>query len=330
MTTEGLCRRPPRGRLLAIDRHIVGRAVGSVPEVAQRYAVSATTVYTCRAHAKGLAVAARRRAAPAPPRAPDDPEALTPWRRHEGIWVKRDDLFVFAGVPGGKVRTCLALARAAHAGGCRLLVTAGSRASPQVNIVAHEGRALGMSVRCHTPAGTLAPEVLAAQAAGAEIIQHKAGYNSVIIARAKEDARARGGAEIPFGMECQEAIRQTAKQVAQWPRGVRRLVAPVGSGMSLAGILHGLLRAGMWGRVRVLGVVVGADPSRRLDAYAPLGWAQYVDLEPAGIDYHARAPATRLGKLELDAHYEAKCLPFLRPHDALWVVGIRATAVGTV
>lgn len=258
----------------------------------------------------------------------DNPDALTPIEARGDVRVKRDDLFAVGGVAGGKVRTCLALARAgiAAAEGQPIgLVTAGSRASPQVNIVAHIARHLGVPARCHTPTGQLSPEVIAARDAGAEIVQHKAGYNNVIVARARADAAERGWVEIPFGMECAEAIKQTRHQVGNVPADVRRIVMPCGSGMSLAGVLWGLVDAGRHD-VEILAVQVGADPSARLDAYAPAGWRDRVRLVPSGSDYHKPAPVTDLDGLALDAHYEAKCLPFLEPGDLLWVVGIRATA----
>lgn len=242
---------------------------------------------------------------------------LTPIEAHGDKWLKRDDLWTIAGVPGGKVRTCWALAQGANG-----LVTAGSRASPQVNIVAHIAERLGVPCRAHTPQGDLSPEVLAAQATGAEIVQHEAGYNNVIIARAREDAEARGWVEIPFGMECQEAVEQTRRQVAGLPEGVERLVVPVGSGMSLAGILWGMIDAGY--SQPVLGVVVGADPEKRLDKFAPPDWRDRVQLVKSPVDYH-KAVAASIGGVRLDPHYEAKCAEFLRAGDLLWCVGIRAT-----
>jgi 1-aminocyclopropane-1-carboxylate deaminase/D-cysteine desulfhydrase-like pyridoxal-dependent ACC family enzyme len=237
------------------------------------------------------------------------------------ILLKRDDLFEVAGVRGGKVRSCWHLAQGAPG-----LITAGSRASPQVNIVAHIAKALGVPCRVHVPQGALAPEVIAARDVGAQIVQHRAGYNNVIIARARADAQATGWREIPFGMECREAVTATASQVAGLPWGeFDRIVVPVGSGMSLAGVLHGLVARGDK-PPPVLGVVVGADPVKRLDKYAPLGWRDLVRLVPAGLDYHKEAPRTMLGAIRLDPIYEAKCLPFLQPRDLLWIVGIRQTA----
>ena len=232
--------------------------------------------------------------------------------------VMRGDLWRVGGAIGGKARTCWYLAQ-----GAKGLVTSGSRASPQANIVAQVAQRLGIPCRVHTPEGTLSPELLLARKAGAVIVQHKAGYNNVIIARAREDAKMQGWINIPFGMECQEAVEQTAKQVACITHQTQRIIIPVGSGMSLAGLLHGLNRRNL--SIPVLGVVVGASPERRLKKFAPFGWRNAVTLVPSGSDYHKPAVNTMLGDLHLDSHYEAKCLPFLQPDDLMWVVGVRAS-----
>lgn len=250
-----------------------------------------------------------------------DPEALTPIQKVEGgVWLKRDDLLELAGVRGGKVRTCWSLAKEGAEG----LVTAGSRSSPQVNIVAHVAAELGLPCRVHTPSGTIGPELEAAQAAGAELVQHKAGRNTVIVARARADAKESGFREIPFGMECQEAVEQTRLQVRRLPRAATRLVVSVGSGMTLAGILHGLRDTKR--KLPVLGVRVGAAPSKRLDKYAPEGWREMVTLVDSGSGYSEPAEETERWGIEFDPHYEAKVLPFLEEGDLFWVVGIRQTA----
>ena len=270
----------------------------------------------------------------------EDPTALTPVEKRGDVWVKRDDKFIVGGVPGGKVRTCWHLAQ-----GAKGLVTAGSRSSPQVNIVAHIAKKLGIPCRVHTPEGQLSPEVLAAKQAGAEVIQHRAGYNNVIIARAREDAKKQGWREIPFGMDCWEAVMQTRGQVKNLPREAKRIVIPVGSAMSLSGLLHGLLDIG-WD-VPVLGVVVGADPTDRLNRYAPRvyesdyddaffepdlpvnardrGWGDMVTLERSPLDYHQSFKKPYWRGIALDPIYEAKALPFIEPGDLFWVIGVRQT-----
>lgn len=245
---------------------------------------------------------------------------LTPVEKRGDYWFKRDDTFCINGICGGKVRTCYSLAKNEKKG----LVTAGSRQSPQINIVAHIGQYLGLPVRAHTPTGALSPEVLQAQALGAVIVQHKYGYNSVIIKRARNDAKALEWLEIPFGMETPIAVQETALQVQNIPTTIKRIVIPVGSGMSLAGVLQGLVTYNKV-HIPVLGVQVGADPVKRLDTYAPKGWRSMVTLVKSPLDYHKHYPTPCFEGLLLDPIYEAKCIPFIEKGDLLWVVGIRGT-----
>lgn len=250
---------------------------------------------------------------------------LTPIEEHEGILVKREDKFQVAGIRGGKVRACWALSQ-----GAKGLVTAGSRQSPQCNIVAQIAKHLGIPCHIHTANGELGPEVKLAVKAGAKIHQWDMGYSNVLACRARNHARALGFTEIPFGMECHESISQTRKQVRNIPKGVKRVVVCVGSGMSLAGVLWGLQDEFV--KVPVLGVRVGGGTDRtkfspvlerRLNRFAPAGWKDRVHFIHAGLKYDEYAKYTMLGKLELDPIYEAKCLPFLKRGDLFWVVGIR-------
>lgn len=252
----------------------------------------------------------------------DDPTIITPIEYHGGYAVKRDDLFSLGGSRGGKVRSCLALI---HRAGATGVTTAGSRHSPQVNIVATIAQHLGLPCRVHVPAGDMTPELVAAQESGAEVVQHTPGHNTVIIKRAADDAAERGWLNVPFGMECQDAVDQTATQVANLvDLPCERLIVPVGSGMTLAGILTGLTTHGI--DLPVTGIVVGADPEDRLDRYAPPNWRTMVTLVRTPMAYGESYPEPVLDGLPLDPIYEAKCLPYLRPGDILWVVGRRQTA----
>lgn len=247
---------------------------------------------------------------------------MTPVQFSSGVWFKRDDLFIVAGVSGGKARTAWHLARGAEA-----LVAAGARQSPQVLIVASIAQAIGVPCRCHVPWGKLTPELELAQACGAELVQHKPGYNSVLCARARADAEMTGSRIIPFGMECEEAVRQTAAQVANIPSDCNRLVVPVGSAMSLAGVLYGLAANEAMREMPVLGVVTGADPTKRLNRFAPWWWQQ-AELVQAEQPYHERATTDELHGVPLDPIYEAKCIPFVRDGDCLWCVGNREVQHG--
>jgi 1-aminocyclopropane-1-carboxylate deaminase/D-cysteine desulfhydrase-like pyridoxal-dependent ACC family enzyme len=242
---------------------------------------------------------------------------ITPIEKHGEIYVKRDDLYRIAGVSGGKARTCYALSC-----GAKGLITAGSRQSPQVAIVSTIARHLNIPCRVHVPSGAYTPILYQAHANGAQIIQHKPGYNSVIIKRAKDDASANPSYKyIPFGMECHEAVKQNSKQVINIPSDIKRIVVPVGSAMTLAGILHGLKLQNL--KIPVLGIMVGADPIKRLDTYAPKNWRDMVTLYESPFAYHEEVKNNKLKDIILDPIYEAKCLPYLQPNDLFWIVGIR-------
>lgn len=241
---------------------------------------------------------------------------LTPIQRVGDVWIKRDDLYQIHGARGGKARTCWALAQTAKIG----LTTAGSRHSPQVHLVAVMAKALGLPSVMHVPKGDVEGPVAEAKKLGSRIIQYNAGYNSVIIARSRKFAKMTGYTEIPFGMECEEAVTQTRAQVARIPSGVKRIVVPVGSGMSLCGILFGLLDIAS--KLSVIGIMVGADPIKRLDKYAPLNWYKMVQLIKAPQQYQQFVEAS-IGDVHLDPVYEAKCHQFLQQDDLLWVVGHR-------
>ena len=269
--------------------------------------------------------------------------ALTPIENHGEHWVKRDDTFDVFGQRGGKVRTCLSLAERGIGNGMGGLVTAGSRHSPQVAIVAAIAQRLGVPCRVHVPTGEITPETEFAKVCGAEVIRHTPGYNTVIKSRATLDAAESGWVDIPFGMETQEAVEQTAGQVSNVnvlaKAGViNRVVVPVGSGMSLCGVMEGLYRCGS--RLDVLGIVVGANPIKRLNRYGGWDWrfngllemrmagtGKRMDLEVGATNpsYGSPPETSWLGDLELDHVYEAKCIPFLEADDLLWVVGKRAS-----
>jgi 1-aminocyclopropane-1-carboxylate deaminase/D-cysteine desulfhydrase-like pyridoxal-dependent ACC family enzyme len=244
---------------------------------------------------------------------------LTPVERHGDIWLKRDDLYLSpGGAIGGKARSCAALAAA---GTGRGLVTAGAKSSPQVSIVARVGAALGLPVRVHTPAGVPGPEIVDAVAAGAVRVIQSPGYSNVVAARARADAERLGWTLIPYGMDTPTAVVETAAQTANIPADARRVVIPVGSGMSMAGVIAGLRERGR--TLEVVGVVVGADPRRRLGRYVPV-WPPWASLVAAGVEYDVRVTAA-VGGVVLDPVYEAKVVPFLQPGDLLWIVGRRMT-----
>jgi len=254
----------------------------------------------------------------------DNTPEYTPVEKIGGVYVKRDDLYCRAGIQGGKVRACWHLATHGLKP-CEGLITASARKSPQAQIVARLANVLGIPARCHMPTGGLTEEMKDVEAHGGTLIQHRAGYNNVLIARAMADHKTRKRWRyIPFGMEHPAAVKCTRAQVANVPRGVKRIVIPLGSGISAAGVLHGLRDCKI--DVPVLGVRVGADPIKRLNAFGPFAWHEQMTIVKTRIAYHKSITA-HIGDVPLDPIYEAKCLEYVRQGDLLWVVGIRAPVI---
>jgi 1-aminocyclopropane-1-carboxylate deaminase/D-cysteine desulfhydrase-like pyridoxal-dependent ACC family enzyme len=250
------------------------------------------------------------------------PQDFTPVEYRGGVFFKREDMFKIGKSCGGKVRSCWYLAKNSKG-----LVTAGSRWSPQVNIVAEIASTLNIPAIVFTPEGELMPEVKLAIIHGAIVYQVEAGYNTVLINRVKSASIKYGFKEIPFGMQTLEAITQTRKQVANIDFSrVKRIVIPVGSGMSLAGVMWGLYDLKI--NVPILGVVVGADPKDRLNTYAPRDWRKRVKLVKSDISYHEYYNKNEFNYYNgvlLDPIYESKCIPYIEKNDLLWVVGQRAS-----
>jgi 1-aminocyclopropane-1-carboxylate deaminase/D-cysteine desulfhydrase-like pyridoxal-dependent ACC family enzyme len=278
---------------------------------------------------------------------------VTPLQQVGDFLLKRDDLFEVAGVRGGKARSCWAIAQGATG-----LVTASQRTSPQGKIVAHIARALGVGCRVYAPdAVKLGSELEAAKAAGADIRQYPAGRQRYLDKLAREDANTSGWRLIKLGMESEQAVQGMAAQalatVAQMNNQritARRVVVTVGSGVSLAGILQGFAQADF--TAPVIGVMVrsgrdkrpgkrlqkrldkGAPPDlrgrcelvsselkKRLDKWAPPDWRGRCELVPSELE--SDESATQLGNVQLHPIFEAKCIPFLKPGDLLWVIGSR-------
>ena len=258
---------------------------------------------------------------------PTKEKLLTPIETHNGFLVKRDDSYEVAGIRGGKGRICWELSE-----GQKGLVVSGSRQSLLVNIAAHVAEKRGIHCRGHVPTGLLTPELEDAVEHGIELVKHKMGYPNVLMSNGKKDAEARGWREIPFGLECWELVADVSKQVRNIPKEAKRIVVPVGSGMTLSGILTGLVEQKR--KTKVLGVIVGGGKDhekfspvleRRMNKFSPPNWKTMVEFVHSGVPYATEAKQVMLGDLQLDSVYEAKCLPHLKKGDLLWVVGIRQT-----
>lgn len=248
-------------------------------------------------------------------------EELTPIQKIGDIYVKRDDLYEKYGSYGAKTRSCHALILDAVEKGYTHITTAGSKSSPQINIVAHLCNHYNLKFTAHCPQGELGDEVKNAQDLGATIMQYRGGYNNVIISKSKNFALDNNAYDIPFGMEGDIAIEQTAFQVQNIPKDVKRIVIPVGGAMNFCGLLQGLEDYCL--DIPVLGVIIGKDPYKTINKYAPFLWQSKAKLVESGYKY-SQELEEYVGDVRLDPVYEAKCKQFLEPNDLFWIVGIRS------
>lgn len=238
---------------------------------------------------------------------------LTPIEKIGNYYFKRDDYLILGKANGGKIRGCLRLSQNAKG-----LTTAGSRHSIQVYVVIQIAKYLNIPCHIHIPSGEI-PKILKNEISETiNVIQHKMGFNNVLIKRAKDDAKENEFIYIPWGLECNETIEETKNQVKNIPLEVKRMIVPVGGGMTLASILIGLKENNL--SIPVVGVCVGADPIKRLDKYIP-EWRNMCELVESKYDYNTPYPNPKIGELELESLYEAKCIDYLKDGDLLWIVG---------
>lgn len=261
-----------------------------------------------------------------------DPDAITPVQPvtlpdGSRAWAKRDDLFAVNGVTGAKARAGLALARETGAKG---FVAAGSRHSPMVSRVARLAEAVGIPCRVYTArANTLSPAEKDAVAHGAELVRPPGrGFLNRLISLAEKDAAAAGWEMVRLGLDADCYVRTNVGQAVNVPAEAKRVVCPVGSGMGLASVLHGIDAIGR-SDLPVVGVRVSdRDVDELLDRRAPPGWRERVTFVASGMSYETPAPTTEIDGVVCDSMYEAKCIPHLRAGDLLWMFA-RASEYGS-
>lgn len=250
-------------------------------------------------------------------------DELTPveYYENEGVWLKRDDMFEIYGVRGGKARSAYQVILELLEQGYKTIVTAGSRQSPQCEIVSFICESMGVDCKLFMPFGGDTSVITNIKNnSHTEIIRVRPGYNNIIVARAREYAENRGCGYVPFGMECARNVEVTSEQVRNIPLECSRVVVPVGSGMSFSSIVTGMSKYGI--EKPLLGVRVGKDPTKIINEYAfGLDLMDYEIVE-SSVDYHDPVEAY-VGGYNLDPIYEAKCFEFLKRGDLLWVVGHR-------
>lgn len=238
---------------------------------------------------------------------------------HKGIYLKRNDLLEYAGCFGGKAECVFKFLKHAKT---KKFVTCGSRDSLQCLIVSQMCENLGYECHIFIPLGKDTPTIKKMEINKNTTI-HKIdkGYTVVIKSRSKKFAEENNMTYIPFGMEHEKAIEIISKQVQNIPKDVKRVVVPVGGGITLCGVLKGLQDFDI--HVDVLGVLTGKNPEKLLKAHnytTPYTLIPYMEgVSP--LDMYSMRAEVSLDGIPLDPIYEGKCYKFLKKSDLLWIVG---------
>lgn len=248
---------------------------------------------------------------------------LTPVEDYGGWWVKRDDLACggFPGMPAGsKVRQYGKMAAAAP--GVPMLVGCSADSAMQIYVAAAAKQAGVPGVvftakrKNRTAATTYALDM------GATVHEVAPGYLTQCRKAARDEGKRLGKI---VRWDVLGALEDAAKQVRNLPKGVARVVVPTGSGLTAAGVLAGLARAGR--SVPVVAVAVsGMATEDGIQGYARKlfqGSLPSLELVRAAGSYGKWASARLPSGAYLDPYYAAKAVPFLRLGDCLWVPGVR-------
>ena len=258
---------------------------------------------------------------------------LTPVEKHNDIWVKRDDLFTVGNVRGGKVRSCYQLMLKAISEGYKDFVSLGSNMSPQCEIISELCELLNVHCYLFMPHRKKESDIMQRIKNNKHTTVNeitKGVYTNVLESRAKKFANENNYYYIPFGMEFEENVLTTMEQVKNIPQGVKRIVVPVGSGMSFCSIARGLIKYNRTD-IKLVGIRVGKDPEHNIRKYSNIFKIVpfkkdkcLIDYEiiKSKYDYDTEVEAT-IDNIVLDPIYEAKCAEYLQAGDLLWIVGKR-------
>jgi L-cysteate sulfo-lyase len=212
------------------------------------------------------------------------------------LWVKRDDWLGLGG-GGNKLRKLEPLCAAAVTAGATLLITSGAAQSNYARLTAASARRLGLGVTLVLSGAEGTGNLTLDGLFGAEIVwtQGDASALGDAVADVAEAARALGAvpAVLPFGGS--DAVGASgyeacARELVEDAPDLVHVVAPVGSGGTMAGLVAGL------GPQRVLGGHAGAvpDPRERVAALAGVAaGALRIDLDVVGAGYEQPTDASR-------------------------------------
>lgn len=276
-----------------------------------------------------------------------DPDALTPCELYDGLWYKRDDLFMpFDDVPlsGGKVRQAMCLLgpkaeTIRDLYGATVLTATGVH-SPQGLIIARVAYEYGLRTVLFVGATTemkalkhrmlrTATRFCCALDCSARVA-YETSLQSAIERWRRDQGHGLAGYVVKFGINLHDApgaiLGSTAEQARNVPTSVDTVVIPVGAGITAAGILLGLKMYAPWVKRVVLVQIAGYDRRSEVNAIAQGLRYEWHASDRYAYSYELRRSVAK--SFALDPIYEAKAHEYMveRLHLTtsnclFWVVG---------
>ena len=250
---------------------------------------------------------------------------ISPIELVDGIYLKRNDKLTIYGVNGGKAQGAYNLIKEAKRLNKKGVVTCGSRHSPQCKLVGIISNREGIECHLFMPVGD-STETLEciSKLDNCKIHRLNKGWTSQIIKGARDFSIKEDYYLIPFGMKCRENINLISKQVQNVPKHIKRIVVPIGSGVTFCGVLKGVHDYKL--NCEVIGVQTGANSEKFIMMNRPiLSSIKYKihTFEPNLIpkERYVTEVFEKIGDVELNPLYEGKCRKFIKPGDLFWIVG---------
>ena len=199
--------------------------------------------------------------------------------QYNNIYVLRLDKRETYGLYGDKARIAYEMSK-----GQKGIVTCGSRESIQTVAFAQVCDILNIPCEIHIPKGKDTDSILKLENTNCNIIREKVGYNNVLNAHARDNAKNKGYKFIQLGMLCDEAytlIGQNVDLIISYLHDIKRIVIPVGSGTTLIGIANELYHRGI--DIPILGVMCGMDATKNIIKNT---YNNNVSLVKSNVKYH--------------------------------------------
>lgn len=268
-----------------------------------------------------------------------NPNELTPVEMHNGIYLKREDLFQPFGentVNGGKLRQCMMLVGDIKDKYSKV-ISCCSIYSPQAPITSAVARYYGL--QCEIYYGGTTPERVLkyrmpyiSKQYGAKItIASKSGIHSILYNKAKKKAQENNWFVVDYGFNLTDKrellLNAVSKQVKNIPDKLDNLVITCGSGITTSGVLIGLKKYNK--KVGTVYLVCTA-PDRTDLIHRNAGQVNFpvkrIDLfHQKGFKYE-NGLTEYIDGIKLHPNYEAKSYNWIKQANLsgttlLWIVG---------